>query len=264
MNFALQILMLLVIFTLPSFAEKETGTQNKTTQEAAPQEKASQEKASQEKVAKDKAPEEKTDKEKTASEKATKDKTAEKKSKLSPTKPLPEISIGSKTAPVVMIIYSSLSCGHCAHFTTDILPKVEKKYIKPGHLRVVFRDYPGDQISLRAHQLAWCKGEIKYLDFINSLYASQEKWLLASDPVAALKTMALKSGMSAQQFDSCLKNQELLDQIIAARLDGQKKYNITVTPTIIINAKVFQKTLTLEEIDEIMKPFLVASAQKKK
>lgn len=179
-------------------------------------------------------------------------------------KPLPEISMGSKDAPVVMINYSSLSCGHCAHFHTDILPQIEEKYIKPGYLRIIFRDYPGDQVSLRAHQLAWCKGEIKYLDFMKLLYTNQEKWLLADDPVIALKAIALQNGIPAKQFETCLKNQELLDQIIAIRLEGQKKYNITATPTIVINAKIYQKALTLEEITDIMKPLLASSVEKPK
>lgn len=179
-------------------------------------------------------------------------------------KSLPEISMGSKDAPVVMINYSSLSCGHCAHFHTDILPQIEEKYIKPGYLRIVFRDYPGDQVSLRAHQLAWCKGEMKYLDFMKILYANQEKWLLAPDPMIALKALALQNGIPAKQFDACLKNQELLDQIVAIRLDGQKKYNITATPTIVINAKIYQKALTLEEIADIMKPLLASSVEKGK
>lgn len=179
-------------------------------------------------------------------------------------KALPEISMGSKDAPVVMINYSSLSCGHCAHFHTDILPQIEEKYIKPGYLRIVFRDYPGDQVSLRAHQLAWCKGEIKYLDFMKILYSNQEKWLLADDPVVALKAIALQNGIPPKQFETCLKNQELLDQIIALRLEGQKKYNITATPTIIINAKIYQKALTLEEIADIMKPLLASSVEKPK
>ena len=161
-----------------------------------------------------------------------------------PVKPLAEMSIGRTNAPVVMLNYSSLTCGHCAQFHTDVLPKIEEKYIKPGYVRIIFRDYPGDQISLKAHQLVWCKGEIKYLDFTKLLYKTQEKWLLAPDPVAALKSIALQNGITAKQFDTCLKNQELMDKIIQVRLEGQKKYNITATPTIVINAKIYSQALT--------------------
>ena len=181
-----------------------------------------------------------------------------------PLKPLSEMSMGSSSAPVVMLNYSSLTCSHCAHFHTVVLPKIEEKYIKPGYVRIVFRDYPGDQLSLKAHQLAWCKGEIKYLDFVKLLYTTQEKWLSAADPVAALKLIALQNGITAKQFDACLKNQELMDKIIQVRLEGQKKYNIKATPTIVINAKIYPRALTFEEFEKIVRPLLAPSMEKEK
>lgn len=181
-----------------------------------------------------------------------------------PVKPLAEMSMGRTNAPVVMLNYSSLTCGHCAQFHTIVLPQIEEKYIKPGYVRIIFRDYPGDQISLKAHQLAWCKGEIKYLDFVKLLYTTQEKWLLASDPVAALKSIALQNGITAKQFEACLKNQELMDKIIQVRLEGQKKYNITATPTLVINAKIYPHALNFEEFEKIVRPLLVSATEKGK
>jgi protein-disulfide isomerase len=177
--------------------------------------------------------------------------------------PLPEVSVGSPDAPILIIDYSSLTCHHCAGFYLNVLPKIEEKYIKPGYVRVVFRDFPGDQVSIKAHQVAWCKGEIKYLDFVKLLYSTQEKWLSAKDPVAALKAIVLQHGISAEQFDAALKNQELLDKILQARLEGQKKYKINATPTLIINAKIHQKALTFDEIEEMLSPILKPSSEEK-
>lgn len=174
-----------------------------------------------------------------------------------------EVCLGSATAPVLIIEYSSLSCSHCAHFHRDVLPKIQEKYVKPGHVRIVFRDFPGDQVSLKAHQVAWCKGNIKYLDFVKLLYSTQDKWLLAPDPVAALKSIVVQNGISAQQFDECLNNQAQLDRIIQTRLEGQRKYKIDATPTFIINAKIYKKALTLEEMEEILQPILKTPTDKK-
>lgn len=273
MNFLIRSLIILTILTTKSYGEQtvkqlpEKSLIDKIFETIFPEQSADQ--TSKEKLAEQpikKATDKATDK----NLKKVSEKVAGKPTKKNPEKkkgvdkPLPEISVGSKDAPVIMINYSSLSCGHCAHFNADILPQVQEKYIKPGYLRIIFRDYPGDQVSLRAHQLAWCKGEIKYLDFMKILYANQEKWLLADDPVVALKALALKNGIEPEQFEACLKNQELLDQIIALRLDGQKKYNITATPTIIINAKIYQKALSLQELDDIMKPLITSVKEKGK
>ena len=179
-------------------------------------------------------------------------------------KPLPEMSMGSQKAPVVVIDYSSLTCHHCAEFHTTILPKIEEKYIKPGLVRIVIRDYPSDQISLAAHQLAWCRGELKYLDFLKFLYSKQNTWLMQDDPMAALKTIALQNGITPEQYEACHKNQELLDRIVQGRLDGQKKYNIIATPTIVINAKVYQHALSFDEFEKIVKPLLPQPKAKSK
>lgn len=187
---------------------------------------------------------------------------AEKDQKQASVKPLPEICMGNPKAPIVIIDYSSLTCTHCAHFHADTLPKIEANYIKPGYVRIIFRDFPGDKVSIAAHQLAWSRGEMKYLDFMKLLYANQEKWLTEKDPIAALKAIALKNGITAEQFEACLKDIELMDKIIQVRLEGQKKYNIKATPTIIINAKIYDRALSYEEFEDVIKP-LVEEIKKK-
>ncbi len=172
------------------------------------------------------------------------------------TKSLPEICMGDSKAPVKIFVYTSLTCPHCAHFHHDVIPQVETKYVKPGYAWIVFRDFPGDKVSLEAHQVAWCKGEIKYLDFVNLIYSNQDKWLTAKDPIAALKEIMVKHGVSNEQFDAAIKNAELMDKIVQTRLEGQKKYKITATPTIIISGKIYPRALTFKEIDEILQPLL--------
>jgi len=178
--------------------------------------------------------------------------------------PLPEVSLGSPNAPVVVIDYASLTCHHCAQFHNEVLPEIQKNYIEPGLVRVIIRDYPGDQISLLAHQIAWSKGELKYLDFLKLFYSTQDDWLLASDPKAALKKIALRNGISEKQFDNCLKDKALMDKIVQIRLEGKKKYNITATPTIIINAKIYPRTLSFGEFDAIVSPLLKPTIKKVK
>jgi len=177
---------------------------------------------------------------------------------------LPEIVMGSSTAPILIIDYSSLTCNHCAEFYLKVVPKIKDKYIKHGKVRLIFRDFPGDQVSLKAHQVAWCKGEMKYLDFVKLIYENQDKWLTSDDPIEALKKIVAKHGISAKEFDKALKNQEIMDKIIQARLEGQKKYTIKATPTLVINAKVYPEALSLEAVDEILTPILNPEAAKKK
>jgi protein-disulfide isomerase len=50
--------------------------------------------------------------------------------------------MGDPTAPVTIIEYASLTCSHCAHFHTQILPDRKKKWIDTGMARLIYRDYP--------------------------------------------------------------------------------------------------------------------------
>ncbi|MBU3733957.1 MAG: hypothetical protein FGM30_05605, partial [Candidatus Fonsibacter sp.] len=48
----------------------------------------------------------------------------------------------------------------------------------------------------------------------------------------------------------CLKDQKLEEKILNDRIDGQKKYSINSTPTIIINEKKFEGNLTFENLSK--------------
>ena len=41
-------------------------------------------------------------------------------------------SIGKKEAPIQMIEFASLTCGHCARFHNEVFPKIKKNYIDNG------------------------------------------------------------------------------------------------------------------------------------
>ena len=63
--------------------------------------------------------------------------------------------------------------------------------------------------------------------------------------------------MSDEKLLNCLKDQKLEEKILNDRIDGQKKYSINSTPTIVINEKKFEGNPTFEnlskEISKILK-----------
>jgi protein-disulfide isomerase len=59
-----------------------------------------------------------------------------------------DIILGSATAPVTIIEYASMTCPHCAHFSTIIFPELQKRHINTGKVRFIFREFPLDPLSL--------------------------------------------------------------------------------------------------------------------
>src|SRR5438067_6939922 len=84
--------------------------------------------------------------------------------------------LGKPDAPVTIIEYASLTCPHCAHFTTDVLPQLKEKWIDAGKAKLVLRDFPLDEPALRAAMVARCAPAERYFPLIDTLFASQEKW----------------------------------------------------------------------------------------
>ena len=152
-------------------------------------------------------------------------------------KPLYE---GNVDAKVSIIVYESLTCGHCADFHTEVYPKLKKDFIDTGLVKIEFRSFPLDLAALNASKIAHCKNDGKS-DLLHFLYENQKKWVRGEtidDINKHLKSLVLKNE-SGLNFESCLADKNIEDHVLNDRISGTKKFNIDSTPTLIINDKKF-------------------------
>ncbi|MBI3516152.1 MAG: DsbA family protein [Proteobacteria bacterium] len=162
--------------------------------------------------------------------------------------------LGKPDAPITIIEYASLTCPHCADFHKDIMPELKARYVETGKAKVVYRDYPLDQWALRAAMLARCAPEDKYFSFLDVLFQQQVTWATARDQKAALERIAKLGGMTSSTFEACLANKSLEDAILAGSLKGQKEFDISGTPTVIVNGKKIDTPHSFADLDKILKP----------
>lgn len=165
-------------------------------------------------------------------------------------------TLGDPKAPVTMIEYASLSCPHCAHFSTEIMPEIRKQFVDTGKLKVIFRDFPLNQPAVQAAKLARCAPPERFWGFIDALFRSQKNWAYSEDAVLpGLAKIAKLGGLSQEQFDACMANQKIEDAVLQQRLDGSKEFTIEATPTFIINGRKMSdingKTNNVEDSDYI-------------
>jgi protein-disulfide isomerase len=142
--------------------------------------------------------------------------------------------LGDPNAPVTIYDYSSMTCPHCAAFHTDTLPQLKKDFIDTGKAKLVFRDFPFDAVALRASMLARCSPPERYFGFLDVLFRSQQKWATAQDPLASLAQTGRLAGVSQQDFDACMANEELVNGLVQKRLDAEQKYEVRSTPTFVL------------------------------
>jgi protein-disulfide isomerase len=160
--------------------------------------------------------------------------------------------IGKPDAPITIIEYASLSCPHCAHFAADVLPKLKEKWIDPGKAKLVFRAYPLDEPALRAEMVARCAPPDRYFPLVETLFSSQERWVLAKDWQAALQRTAQLGGVPKVKFEACLGDKALEDQVAQSRLTATTQLGVNSTPSFFINGTKYDGEPTFEAFDKLL------------
>jgi len=160
-----------------------------------------------------------------------------------------EMAMGSDDAKVTVIEYASMTCPHCAAFHADTFKKLKAKYVDTGKVRFVFREFPFDNLALRASMLARCSGEDSYFAMVDVLFSQQRAWSRAADPMAALETIGRLGGIDKQRFDACMTDQSLMDLLVQSRMTGASEFQVESTPSFIINGERISGNQALSEFE---------------
>jgi protein-disulfide isomerase len=171
--------------------------------------------------------------------------------------PLPELALGKADAPVTIVEYASMTCGHCANFHNTVFPKLKEKYIDSGQVHFIMREFPLDNLAAAASMLARCAGGDKTYPLIGVLFQKQEQWaFVRTNPVPELFKLAKQAGFTQESFDKCLTDQKLLEQVTAVRTRANEKFGVNSTPTFFINGKRLQDAPTLAAFEKAVDPLL--------
>lgn len=143
--------------------------------------------------------------------------------------------IGSADAPLTIVEYSSLSCGHCASFHKSTLPTLKERYVDTGKVKFVFKEFPLNQTALHASMLLRCVAADKYVALQEAFFASQESWAYVPEYKDVLIQNAQLAGLSAEDAEKCLANEELATRITKDMQDQGRQWQISSTPTFVFN-----------------------------
>ncbi|MBW8269742.1 DsbA family protein [Caldovatus aquaticus] len=148
---------------------------------------------------------------------------------------LAERSVGRPDAPVTVIEYFSLTCSHCGAFHRETYPRVRKELIETGQMRLVFRDFPLDQLALAAHCVARALPPDRYEGFLSALFAAQDRWAYArgADHLAEIAKIAAVAGMTREQVEAAARDETLQRAVLESRLRGERDHQVSATPTFV-------------------------------
>jgi protein-disulfide isomerase len=168
--------------------------------------------------------------------------------------PLPDLVLGKADAPITIVEYASMTCGHCASFHNKVLPAIKEKYIDTGKARLIMREFPLDPLAAAASMLARCIGGEKTFPLISALFAKQDEWAFVRDPRPELFKFAKQVGFTQESFDQCLADKKLLADIEAITTRG-RTLGVNSTPTFFINGHKLAGG-SLEDFEKAFAPIL--------
>lgn len=155
-----------------------------------------------------------------------------------------EMVLGSADAPVTLIEYASVTCSHCATFHNEVFEQIKTNYIDTGRVRFVFREFPTAPapIAVAGFQLARCGGASseQYFTRISELFRQQTA-IFATGTMEGVRGKFVEiggaAGLSQEQVMQCITDEEGAERIRRVVDDANRQFNITGTPTFIINGE---------------------------
>ncbi|WP_428528020.1 thioredoxin domain-containing protein [Roseibium sp.] len=166
--------------------------------------------------------------------------------------PLGDKILGDENAPVTIVEYASMTCGHCANFHKRTWPDLKKDYIETGKVRFIMREFPLDPVASAAFMLARCAPQEKYFDIVDIMFEEQRAWAFTDNPYQSLLDFSKQIGFTQESFEECLTNQGLLDAVNAVRERGANEFGVNSTPTFFINGEKHSGALSIEEMGKII------------
>ena len=166
------------------------------------------------------------------------------------------LSMGSSNADVVVKVFSSLTCPHCANFHNEIFNKLQKDFIDQGSVRFEHHAFPLDLAALNAEIIIRCDVDnVKRFTLLDKMYEKQNIWAKGSDINkinVSIKKIGSELGLGNVKMEECLQSEKLQDDILNQRIDAQKKYKIESTPTIMINEKKYSGKAIYKDFKKVI------------
>ena len=170
-----------------------------------------------------------------------------------------DMAIGDPDAPVTVIEYLSLTCPACRHFHQNVFNRLEPDYVDTGKVRFVMRDFPGNAPAVMAAVLARCAGPARYFAFIHVLFETFDEWASSHDYPEVLAQIGELGGVSRDRYADCLADKDLEDTIFGGMEAGMAEYDVSGTPTLIVNGEKYEGSKRYETIAEHLDRLLSGS-----
>ena len=167
------------------------------------------------------------------------------------------ISEGNVDAKIKIVVFESLTCGHCANFHRNVYPNLKEDFIDKGNVYIEFKNFPLDMAAMNASKIAHCKNDGNS-EILHYLFNNQRQWVKGEtieELNKNIKNFIKKSDFNLD-VDVCLSNKEAEDHILEDRIEGVKKFKVDATPTLIINGEKFDNPTNYKKLKKFLEKLI--------
>lgn len=155
---------------------------------------------------------------------------------------------------VDVIEFSSFSCSHCAAFHNETLKEIKNSDVYQN-INYYIVDYPLNQAAFYASIIANCNSEIRP-SYTDSVYENYDVWTKSEtgeEIIELLNNYGLQLGLEEDQLQSCLKDEDLQNNLLSLQITAQSNFGVESTPTFLIDGEKFQGNRPASEFIKAIK-----------
>ncbi|MGC1618386.1 MAG: thioredoxin domain-containing protein [Candidatus Acidiferrum sp.] len=149
----------------------------------------------------------------------------------------PHKAFGSKSAPIVMEVFSDYQCPSCKAFYMNTNRQLMDNYVSTGKVFLVHRDFPlqmhaYSRVAARYARAAAEIGKVEPVD--QALFDSQEKWEQTGDVDGTVASVLTSAEMAKVR---ALVKGGTLEPLISKDYELGEIYRVNSTPTSVFHCK---------------------------
>lgn len=143
------------------------------------------------------------------------------------------VSLGSPTAPVIVVEFADYECPFCRRHAVETFPQLKREFVESGRIRYIVRDNPlpfhkAALLAAIAARCALAQGLAEYWNYHDALFAHEGG---LGRPV--LVELGAKSGLDLNQWSECLES-EAPALAVAEDQEVAQGAGLTGTPAFVV------------------------------
>ena len=146
-----------------------------------------------------------------------------------------------KTARIVLMVWTSITCPHCSALYRGSILKLKKLAKEHSAFSLILRDYPTDPISLKGSAMVWSLKKNAIPSMLEEIHSNHD-WMdppeRALEQLKALVWKKITGTIERHRVQSVEKNANKLKAAFNSRSADQKALNLTQVPCVMILERI--------------------------